>query len=394
MDAIEYRDLYPTEVQRMYCSECSAYLNLTYSDFRKIVSGLSIVVRSLPTLACPKCSRTFLPDRSRFAVIRLFEEARNRGTSEVQVTRKKITETFDFTNVPFIYDPDDYYYIPGLVREWDPGYLTPVFFNRRVLIKFDHADEYELRFASRTYGSICTESNTISFGINPNNKVVLWLGDIAQLPESEQYYLRSENVESDHCLGSEFYDGQIECKFTDPTAEDCVVAARSQFLEAAARYFGAPISHLDEETLDAIRDFYPPTAFTEREQQRLSTLVNHVCVESLDARALKGLLSARGIDANQLRSLKRLEKLLDHEFPDAGVSSALAPLFVTYDLRVAHAHLTSKERSEALMASARDRLGLKPDAAFNAVYERLLSQLASAFEALRDRLCGNERPGA
>ncbi len=388
MDAIEHRELYPTGVQRMYCSDCPAYLDLTYRDFEKIVSGVSIVVRSLPTLACPKCNRTFLPDRSRFAVIRLFEEARSRGSSQVQVTRKKITETFAFTNVPFIYDPDDYYYIPGLVRESDPGYLTPVFFNRRVLIKFDHAADYQLRFGSRTYGSIYTESKTISFGINPNNKVVLWLGDIAQLPASEQYYLRSENVESDHCLGSEFYDGQIECKFTEPTAEDAVVSARSQFLEAAARRFDGPISHLDEETLDAIRDFYPPTAFTDRERQRLSTLVNQVCVESLDAQALKRLLAARGIEADKLGSLKQLEKLLNHELPDAGVSSTLAPLFVAYDLRVAHAHLTSKERSDELMASARDRLGLGPDGTFDAVYERLLNRLAGAFESFRDRLYG------
>jgi len=393
MDVIEYRDLYPTEVQRMYCADCSSYLGLLYNDFAKIVSGVTIIVRSLPTLACPRCGRTFLPDRSRFAVIRLFDEAGKRGDSEVRVTRKKITETFGFTIVPFIYDPDDYYYIPGLVREWDPGYLTPVFFNRRVLIKFDHAAEYELRFASRTYGSIYTESSTISFGINPNNKVVLWLGDIAELPESEQYYLRSENVESDHCLGSEFYDGQIECKFTDPTAEDALIAARSQFLEAAARYFGSAISHLDEETLDAVRDFYPPTAFTDREQQRLSALVNQICVESLDARALKALLATREIDAEGQGSLKRLQTLLSHEFPESQVSSTLAPLFVAYDVRVAYAHLTSKERAEELIASARDRLGLGGDAAFEVVYNELLRHLTRAFEELRGRLSGHELNG-
>lgn len=37
----------------------------------------------------------------------------------------------------------------------------------------------------------------------------MWLGDIARLPDAEQYYLRSENIDSDHSIGSEFYDGQI-----------------------------------------------------------------------------------------------------------------------------------------------------------------------------------------
>jgi hypothetical protein len=56
--------------------------------------------------------------------------------------------------------------------------------------------------ASTTYGTIY--ASIIAFGINKHGKLVMWLGDIAKLPESEQYYLRSENVASDHCKGSEF----------------------------------------------------------------------------------------------------------------------------------------------------------------------------------------------
>jgi hypothetical protein len=391
MDRIEYKDLYPTDVQRMYCRACDSYLDLSYRDFASVVSGISIVVHSLPTLACSKCGSTYLPDRSRFGLIRLFEEAQKHGDSQVQVTRRKLKETFPFTKVPFIYDPDDYYYIPGLTREWGKGFLTPVFFNRRVLIKFDHSDEYELRFASRTYGSISTDGDAISFGINPNNKVVFWLGDIAQLSEAEQYYLRSENVESDHRIGSEFYDGQIECKFTDSSNEDAVVGARSAFLEAAKRRFKIPISHLDDETLDALKDFYPPTSFTDREQQRLLTLINQVCVESLDARALKQLLSDREIDSENLASLKRLERLLESEFPDSGIPATVAPLFIVYDLRVASAHLTSRARANELLASARERLRLQAQAPFAEIYETLLTQLAGAFESLSGRLSRDQK---
>lgn len=394
MDAIEYKDLYPTGVQRMYCGQCSGYLDLTYSDFEKVVSGITVVVRSLPTLACPKCRSTFMPEQSRFAVIRLFEGALKRSQSEVHVTRRKIKKDFGFAQIPFIYDPDDYYYIPGLTREWNPGYLTPVFFNKRVLIKFDHSEDYHLRFGSRTYGTISTNSHTISFGINTNDKVVLWLGDIAGLPESEQYYLRSENVESDHCLGSEFYDGQIECKFTDPTAEELLVKSRSHFLQAAARHFRSRISHLDEETLDAIRDFSPPAVFTERESRRLSGLVNQICVESLDSGALGSLLRGRGIDAAGLGSLKRLEKLLDSEFPEAQISSLLCPLFVAYDLRVAYAHLTSKERSEELVRRVYQRLDLSAHARFEMIYGRLLNDLAKCFAALASLLATESSPGA
>lgn len=384
MDSIEYEDLHPTRIQGMYCDQCGNHLSLAYNDFAKVISGIKVTIRALPTLYCHSCRSTLLPHRSRLSVMHVYEEAKARNAGAVQVTRRKIKEEFGLTKIPFLYDPDDYYYLPGLAREWDRGYLAPVFFNRQVLIKFDHSEDYRLEFASRTYGLIRMSSNCISFGVNPNDKVVLWLGDIAKLPELEQYYLRSENVSSDHCLGSEFYDAQIECEFTQSTREDSIIKARSEFLEAASRYFGLRISHLDEETLDAIRDFHPPTALTRREKQRFTTLVNQICVESLDNPALGRLLEARQSDPKGLGGLKRLERLLGNEFPDAQVSSLLCAFFVAYDLRVAYAHLTSNDRRDELIRSACQRLELVDDARFEVIYEHLLMRLAEGYARLTD----------
>jgi len=153
MEKIEYLELYPTEVQRMYCRQCSTYLDLSYIDFEKMVSNIAIFARELPTLVCSVCGATYLPDRSRIAIIRLYEEAYKEGRTEVRVTREKLGECFGFTTIPFKYDADDYYCIPGLCRENGSGFLTPVFFNRRVLIKFHHSEDYEVQFASRTYGT-------------------------------------------------------------------------------------------------------------------------------------------------------------------------------------------------------------------------------------------------
>lgn len=70
------------------------------------------------------------------------------------VTRNKTNQDFGFGVAPFIYDSDDYKYIPGLKRPWDEGFLTPVFFNREVLLKYDSSPIYRLSFASTTYGEI------------------------------------------------------------------------------------------------------------------------------------------------------------------------------------------------------------------------------------------------
>jgi hypothetical protein len=91
---------------------------------------------------------------------------------------RKLTKDFGFTKVPFLYDPDDYYYIPGLERTFSVGFLTPVFFDKEVLLKYDASPTCQVKFASPTYGTIDGESFSISFGINKNGRVVMWLGDI------------------------------------------------------------------------------------------------------------------------------------------------------------------------------------------------------------------------
>jgi hypothetical protein len=139
----------------------------------------------------------------------------------------------------------------------------------------------------------------------------MWLGDIANLPESEQYYLRSENVASDHSIGSEFYDGQIECVFTEPSEEKRLFGLRSQFIEACFRRFGEKIAHLDEEVVTLALSFNAPIIDTPKERRHVADTLNKIYIESLDNAALATLLREAGGDPASLGSLKRLQALLE-----------------------------------------------------------------------------------
>ena len=132
-------DLFPPvgHVQRIYCDNCTTHLDLSFEDFNEEVSGVRISLSSLPTLKCPKCGSSFLPDRSRFALIELHKRATGKKSNQITVQRRKTERNYGFTHVPFQYDSDDYCYIPGLWREFDEGFLTPVFFNKEVLLKYD-----------------------------------------------------------------------------------------------------------------------------------------------------------------------------------------------------------------------------------------------------------------
>src|SRR5688572_8073322 len=109
--------------------------------------------------------------------------------------------------------------------EFDPdeavhgtAFLTPLYFNRQVLTRYLYDSRFRCEFASETYGTVYGEEFFISFGLNRNGTVIAWHGDIEQLPIRERFYWLVENKPSEHEIASEFYDGQIECQFTEPPA--------------------------------------------------------------------------------------------------------------------------------------------------------------------------------
>ena len=378
--------------QRAYCDQCNGPLDMIFAAFHETVSGVEINMDALPTLECPRCRFRTLPDRTRFAIMHAHERATKEGSSIFKSNRNKIVETFGFTDVPFQYDPDDYYYYPGLGRPSNTGFLTPVFFNRRVLAKYDADPRYAIRYASPTYGSILENEFTIPFGINRHGHLILWLGDIGKLPKPEQYYLLSENRESDHCLGSEFYDGQIECIFTEPPRENLLFAARSDFLVAAFNRWGSKLAHLDDEVLALAGRLGRPLHDTPAQRHAISDILNKVYLESLDNAKLGQVLVGVGIVSKGTGSLKRLQALL--ESVDAGkqVHDLMSPFYTLYDFRIAYSHLGSAEGSAATMKKVTDRLALSENAELLEIYDRLLDLMTASFTALTELVKGPENP--
>jgi len=382
---MELLDVFPKDghIQHLYCDACGDYLDLTFGQFHENVSGIDINISGLPYLHCHKCDLNYLPDDSRFAIIYSHEQATKDGSREINVTINKTGQDYGFSKVKFIYDSDDYKYFPGLKRPWNEGFLTPVFFNKEVLLKYDASPTYRLSFASTTYGAIWQGDDfSIAFGLNKNGKVIMWLGDIARLPEPEQYYLRSENVESDHSIGSEFYDGQIEAKSTDHSKEDSLFKRRSDFIEASFKRFGEKLAHLDQEVYDLAITFNGPVVDTDKERRHVADTLNKIYVESFDNNALGRVLRALGGYPKNLGGLKRLQGILEHIADPKEISNLMSPFYILYDLRIAYSHLGSKEGSKEKQAYVKQRLGLSSEAGLFEIYETLINALIESLEKL------------
>jgi hypothetical protein len=382
---MELNELPPKDgVTQAYCEKCGGSLDLIFARFHDTVSGVEIDMDGLPTLECHACGWRTLPDQTRFAIMRAHEIATEEGSPVFKSKRNKIVQDFGFTDVPFNYDPDDFYYYPGLERPWDKGFLTPVFFNRKLIAKFDADPTYFVRYASPTYGDIYGDEFSISFGINRHGHLIMWLGDIAKLPKPEQYYLMSENRPSDHCLGSEFYDGQIECIFTEPPRETLLFAGRSDFLAAAFKLWGAKLGKLDDEVLELAGRLTRPVHDTPAQRHAVSDNLKKVHVESLDNDALGKLVAGLGIACKGTRQLKRLQALLESIADGDRIYPLMTPFYTLVDFRDACSHFDSADGAVKKVKSVTDRLGLTENAAATEIYDGLLEQMTQSYSTLTE----------
>ena len=362
--------------QSLYCGLCERLMHLDFVHLQEHITGVRFDIEGIPALRC-SCGNLDWPDRSKFAIVELHRKATEKETDRVTSTRTKPNKHYAFSKVPFEYDSDDYENIPGLERPWDEGFLTPVFFKRDALLKFEHHPNYEVKFASATYGTIYSSEPGfyISFGINENGLLVMWLGDIAKLPETEQYYLRSENMPSDHHIGSEFYEGQIEVKFTDEAPENRLFRLRSELNEASRSSLGFPIFQVSSEILDSASLVRVPVFDTKTSCAQVAQALNDVYVESLEANKLKKHLKAQDVDVSNIKGIKLLEQLMiTLEYSD-DLRELMKPFYLIYDLRVSQSHLMSTISRRDKVRSVSAQLGMDDKATFSDIYEKLRDAL-------------------
>lgn len=371
--------------QSLRCSACGSWLVLHEASFVRIVDGVEVTVKDLPVLFCETCDLHCLPDRSKEAIFDHVKEAKQKGRPAVVVTRLPAAKQERFGYCPkveFLYDATDEKYIPGLYR--GNGFLTPVFFNKSVLLKYLQHPDYVLELGSDTYGTISRNDEfQLPFGINRKDKVILWLGDIDQIPDLEQYYLRSENLPSDHDVGSEFYLGQIGAVFTESSKEQNLFHLRSEYSEKCQREHNLKLNVYDLEVFKLITEVVRPVTWGEKEVRGVVEALNKIVVESLNIDGLKKGITAvkAGEDVKALGGMKLLQKWLGLTAPTIDAASALCPFFVLYDFRIVVAHLIPLDSAAAKLTSCYERMGLaEGNRSYETLYDAMIDKLAQSYQ--------------
>ena len=319
------------------------------------------------------------------------EKAKEEGTPAVRVNIKGGTtakKRFPFCkSLKLNYDPLDYFYIPGLERPFNSGFLTPVFFSTDILPYFQNHPGYIVNFSSDTYGTLYTKDRGyISFGLNRAKNLIMWLGDLDELTQQDLLMLAAHNIESDHNIGSEFYEAQIEAQFTKRSQEKRIVRAQSRFAAELAEKYGAlRFLKMDNEAVDLLANLKRPIYFTDDEFGAAMEIMTKLFIERIDVEQLRAnlqpiLSKEEAKETKSYQGMRLLQLWLEKRLFLKESREIMTSLFVLYDLRIAYKHLLPSEKKEEYRLSSVSRLGLKEDATLEDLYTSLTESLERSFD--------------
>lgn len=289
-------------------------------------------------------------------------------------------------NVRFRYSVDDLEFIPGLKqgRPESDLYYIPVFFDKKVLLKYMVRNEYTINYF-RSGGEIrLLDGSTLEYGINKSGKMFCWLGDLDKMPEREQHYLLSENIESDHDVSSGLYDKLQKKSHPGNTLEQNLLKSILGFSDAVEKIYGVRPYKFDIGEVERLGRISRPVVW-EIVMLTVNDLAK-ICVEAIDSDMLSNKL--------QLQREERHDRimLLQKWFKkNAGLkgSQTMVPLYALRAWRNSLDHRTDNEHQKKLEHWCR-MLNLTDSGNAELLYDRIVSKLTESYNFWRT---GVERQG-
>lgn len=234
---------------------------------------------------------------------------------------------------------------------------------------------------SDTYGTVYGSDFYISFGINSNGSVLVWLGDLMEkIPKREQFYWLVENKEPEDNAISEFYDAQINVVFTEPPETIRCLNELAKF--NAAFHLKHSVSLYKEQSLEsrleATRRYKRLILNNSDDFKRFISELNEIITENTNNRELRTFLQSKSVAIDPgLKGNKLLEKVYTQVLGDK--SNMVAPFFYLYDLRLWADHAMADSTYDNVV----QKLNLNKFSSYAEVLSALLAAITRSSEQLR-----------
>lgn len=273
----------------------------------------------------------------------------------------------------------------GITFDFDPregldGFLTPVYFNNEVLVKHLYSKTIIVEFASETYGTIFWSDGSLTFGINSKGTVIVWLGDLKQLPEAEQHHWREHNVPAQNDIKSEFYDAQINAKFTDYPIGIQAINALEEWNTVFARKHGIELykPRAFKDRIEAVRRYRRIIIKSEDDFIRFVSELNEIINENVDNDEIRKFLKLKRV---ALKDGLKGNKLLEMVYRDVlgDTKNLISPFFWLYDLRLWADH----DIGDGKLKDVAAKLAIADLKDFEAIFTKLLEHLRDTLAELK-----------
>lgn len=381
-----------------YKTDEGTKLELCFDDGNLVEGGVHFNLVGMPLLFDSKNTIYYKTQFTDVVLKMLAEKAKRLGETHLN----GVTPPEDMKNarydkfcgsIDFEYSNIEYLSVPGLAHHLShDGFLMPVYFNLEVLNKYSQNPKYTLNVLSSTYGDLrCGAEWHLSFGVNRNKQVIMWLGDLHTLPLKEQQYLLSENIPSTFDLHSDFYNAQIDCEWSEGSIEHKCLNLRKEISDKIKRNHGTDLYKLPNEIGKTITDLQKPIFWEERHTAPVVESLNRIFVESIDESFLKSFLISKQVKFQSgFRALKLMEKFIEFFSGVEKSREIMLPFFVLYDYRVNVCHLQSEATVTTKIKSINERLGLPAlNPSHEQIYNKLFEKIYESLNAI-ETLIPNE----
>ncbi|MBW9150374.1 hypothetical protein K2F40_15550 [Clostridium sp. CM028] len=384
------------------CS-CDGLREMKLSNATVIIDEHEIFIVDCPVLVCQKCGTEKLGNLVPQEIYTTYFKMQENGALGCRITslnnkRFKYAEKADFN-----YDCRDLN-IPGLHSECDMdhpdhGFSCPVYFDRKVLNNFLLDNDYELNIFSESYGDIAKIGTygwqwewKIAFGINLNNKVIMFLGDLDQIDADDRaiLWLKSYNIESDHIIvNTELYQAQLNCFFSKPIIEERILTLRNSFFSNIKTKYKISLFHLEAEVEILAQSIKKPVNYSESELKENIVAFDGLLNEGIACNELRKLYvkCVNPLPSNYigLKTRKLLEGIITAHTDDIEFSKDIvSPLYYLNDLRVCFAHLLPQEKVDSDKQKIVNAFNLSCFTEYRKLYDTLMDKLYRFYQYLNN----------
>jgi hypothetical protein len=208
------------------------------------------------------------------------------------------------------------------------------------------------------------------------------LYSITGLKSGGRSYWLVENKASEHEIASEFYDAQIDAKFTPPPAVIQCLNKLEEFNKKFHAKFGVHLYHdrSIEERIEETSRYKRLLLNNLDDFKRFISEFNEIIVENSNSAEIRRLLVAKGIPIDKgTKGNKLLQAVYEKVLGD--LRNLIAPFFHLYDLRVWADHSMGDEKLNAVATALNT-----PATEYQQLMEALVAKLDDSVTQLLAKL--------